>query len=339
MRDKHAKGWERGREMRRWRKRKGGSKPGTERYLSTKLGQLMNDWLRDQRRRGLTQATVQTRRLLLRRFLQWCWMRDVTEPEWLSRGLLQEWFDWLETYRTSKRLPLAESSREGLLRAVNTFLEFLVGRKVIDTNPLEGFRIRRCRGRSLPNVLDEAEAAALCAAPDTTDLLGLRDRAMLELLYASGLRRGELVSLRMGDLRLQTGIVVVRHAKGGKERIVPVGRVAVHWLRRYLEEARSRMLVAEEPSDAVFLTCYGDPFSSGCVGQLVRGYLDAIGVSMPGSCHLLRHACATHMLDHGSDLRTIQTLLGHSRLDTTEIYTHVSTERVCAVHQAAHPRG
>jgi integrase/recombinase XerD len=218
-------------------------------------------------------------------------------------------------------------------------MEYLHERHIIDSNPLEGHHIRRVRGRTMPNVMSETEVEALLACPNTDDVLGLRDRAIMELFYSNGMRRSELAKLRLSHLRLQHRVLVIRHGKGSKDRIVPIGEAAFLWLSRYLSIARPQLLVPESPSDYVFLSAYGGGFSADYLGQIVRKYMSAIRLNMPGSCHLLRHACATHMLEHGADLRTIQTLLGHSRVDTTEIYTHVTTERMCSVHHQVHPRG
>ncbi len=334
-----AKGWERAKEMRKWRDRRGGLKPGDESYLQTPLGLMVDEWLTDQRHRGLSKNTIQTRRLCLRRFLYWCDSEQVTNPEWLSRGLLEAWLDWLDDYRTSKQKPLTEYTKEGVVRAVNTFMQYLKERQIIEANPLEGHKIRRIRGRSMPNLLSEGEVAALLAAPDTDDILGIRDRSMMELLYSSGLRRSELARLQVSHLRLSHGVLVVKNGKGGKDRIVPVGEAALHWLDRYLKEARPKLLVPKVPSPYLYLSAYGDRFSAGYLGRIFRNYMNQIGIKVQGGCHLLRHACATHMLEHGADLRTIQTLLGHSRVDTTEIYTHVTTSRMCSEHHRVHPRG
>jgi integrase/recombinase XerD len=153
------------------------------------------------------------------------------------------------------------------------------------------------------------------------------------------MRRGEVVRLRVTDLIRGDTSLVIRNGKGGKERIVPLGDPARHWLNRYLTEARPSLHLDDAPSPMMFLTSYGDGFSAGAWGNVVRRYLTKAGIHVRGGPHLLRHACATHMLDHGADLRTIQTLLGHSRVDTTEIYTHVSMERLCSVHHGTHPRG
>lgn len=204
---------------------------------------------------------------------------------------------------------------------------------------VHGTRLRRCNGRTIPLVWDEAQVLHLLEIPATDDVLGLRDRAMMEVTYCTGMRRGETVGLRITDLIRGDTSIVVHNEKGGKERVVPLGGPAQYWLKRYLAEARPLLLLPDEPSDLLFLTSYGDSFSAEAWGHAVRGYLTQSGVTARGGPHLLRHACATHMLDHGADLRTIQTLLGHSRVDTTEIYTHVSTGRLSSVHHSTHPRG
>jgi integrase/recombinase XerD len=252
---------------------------------------------------------------------------------------MEAWLVWLDEYCTRNGTHYADTSKESMIRSVNAFLCYLLLHRRIDSNPLAGTRLRRCHGRSIPAILDEAQVLRLLETPAAADVLGLRDRAMLELTYSSGLRRGEVVGLRTTDLARGESSIVVRNGKGGKERIVPLGGPAKYWVRRYLAEARPLLLLPEVPSATMFLTAYGDGFSAGAWSQIVRHYLNSAGIVARGGPHLLRHACATHMLDHGADLRTIQTLLGHSRVDTTEIYTHVSTGRLCSVHHSTHPRG
>lgn len=167
----------------------------------------------------------------------------------------------------------------------------------------------------------------------------MRDRAILEVLYSTGMRRCELAALRVRDLRLDCQTVLVEQGKGGKPRMVPLGPQARLWLNRYLTSVRPLLAGHNTTCESLFLTGYSEGFAVTTAGQLVRRYLDAAGLKCRGGSHLLRHACATHMLDHGADLRVIQELLGHSRLDTTAIYTHVSNERLCKVHAECHPRG
>ncbi len=337
--DKHSRGWERAREMRKWRKQKGGSKERPHEYLKTALGEALDDWLAEQRRCGLRKASIEGRRQHVRLFLKWCWNCHVTRPEWISRGLMEAWLAWLDEYRTRFGTQYADTTKESMIRSVYAFLCHLHQHRRIDANPLSGTRLRRCRGRTIPAILDEAQVLRLLELPDTTDVLGLRDRAMLEVTYSCGLRRGEVVGLRTTDLVRGGASLLVRNGKGGKDRVVPMGGPARQWLERYLAEARPKLAVPDAPCADLFLTAYGDGFSASSWGQVVRRHLTAAGVLAKGGPHLLRHACATHMLDHGADLRTIQTLLGHSRVDTTEIYAHVSNERLNRVFHRTHPRG
>lgn len=336
---RHTKGWERAREMRKWRKRKGGKKARPAKFLETPLGACLDDWLDEQRRAGLRPASIEGRRLHIRRFLQWCMSYGVKRPDWISRGLVEAWLGWLDEYRTRSGGFYAENSKESMIRSVHAFLRFLHQQRRIDANPLEGTRLRRSRGGSLPMVLEEDQVTRLLELPDTGDVLGIRDRAMLELTYSTGLRRGELVRVRLSDLMRGESSLVVRQGKGGRDRIVPVGNMAREWLERYLSESRPQLVVPDAQAEELFLTAYGDGFSSMGWGQMVRKYLTKAGVKCRGGPHLLRHACATHMLEHGADLRTIQTLLGHSRVDTTEIYTHISPAHLSDVHHRTHPRG
>ena len=192
-------------------------------------------------------------------------------------------------------------------------------------------------GRPLPKTLTEAEVEALLGAPDTTTVLGLRDRAMLEILYASGLRVSELVNLIPSQINLQQGVVRVT-GKGNKERLVPLGEEAIVWLERYLSEARPSMLNGR-PCDAVFVTQRRDAMTRQAFWYKIKRQAIAAGIDKPLSPHTVRHAFATHLLNHGADLRVVQMLLGHSDLSTTQIYTHVARARLKELHARHHPRG
>jgi integrase/recombinase XerD len=191
--------------------------------------------------------------------------------------------------------------------------------------------------RSLPKSLSEAEVEALLAAPDTTSAQGLRDRAMLETLYASGLRVSELVGLKSVQVSLDMGVVRVL-GKGAKERLAPLGEEAVSWIDRYQREARAQLLGARK-SDAIFVTARGGPMTRQAFWGLVRRHAAAAGIARAISPHTLRHAFATHLINHGADLRVVQMLLGHADISTTQIYTHVARERLKALHRKHHPRG
>lgn len=188
-----------------------------------------------------------------------------------------------------------------------------------------------------PQALTEAQVEALLAAPDVRTELGMRDRAMLEVLYATGLRVSELVTLRLASVSLADGLVRVV-GKGNKERIVPLGEEARAWLQRYLAQARPALLGART-SDAVFVTARAEPMTRQRFWRLIKNYAFAAGIDAPLSPHGLRHAFATHLLNHGADLRVVQLLLGHADISTTQIYTHVARERLKVLHARHHPRG
>jgi integrase/recombinase XerD len=192
-------------------------------------------------------------------------------------------------------------------------------------------------GRSLPGSLSEQEVTALLDAPDIDHPVGLRDRAMLELLYASGLRISELVGLTASALNLRQGVLRIV-GKGGKERLVPVGEEALRWIERYVESARGE-LVRGSPTAALFPSRRGRPMTRQTFWHAVKRYAAAAGIERDISPHTLRHAFATHLLNHGADLRAVQMMLGHADLSTTQIYTHVAQRRLKALHEAHHPRG
>ena len=189
----------------------------------------------------------------------------------------------------------------------------------------------------VPRVLSEAQVETLLAAPDTDTPLGLRDRTMLELMYASGLRVSELVDLKTVHMSLTEGALHVT-GKGAKERLVPFGEEAHMWLKRYLDDARGTILKGQA-SDALFVTARGGAMTRQMFWKLIKAHALKGGVTVPLSPHTLRHAFATHLLNHGADLRAVQMLLGHADISTTTIYTHVARERLKRLHAAHHPRG
>jgi integrase/recombinase XerD len=222
------------------------------------------------------------------------------------------------------------------LSALRRLFRFLLRERLIAADPtalVEGPRI----GRRLPHSLSEADVEALLAAPDVGTPLGLRDRTMLELLYATGLRVSELVQIRLADINLAQGVVRIV-GKGDKERLVPVGEVALEWLTRYFEDARGDILKGQL-TDAVFPTARGAAMTRQSFWQIIKKHGAHAGISCALSPHTLRHAFATHLLNHGADLRVVQMLLGHADISTTQIYTHLARERLKALHAEHHPRG
>lgn len=192
-------------------------------------------------------------------------------------------------------------------------------------------------GRPLPKSLSEDEVESLLDAPDTSEALGHRDRTMLEVLYATGLRVTELVSLRLGQVNLNQGVVRVT-GKGGRERLIPLGEESLEWLQQFIAGPREEILL-EKQTDFAFPTRRGDRMTRQAFWHIIKRYTERAGITQPLSPHTLRHAFATHLLNHGADLRVVQMLLGHSDLSTTQIYTHVARERLRELHARHHPRG
>lgn len=222
------------------------------------------------------------------------------------------------------------------LASMRRFYRYLLREGMVAADPAADLKAPRMPS-TLPHSLSERDVLALLEAPDTSTSRGLRDRAMLELLYATGLRVSELVNLRLDQLNLRLGVVRVV-GKGGKERLVPVGEDARDWLERYLNEVRAE-LVRGRRLDTVFPTPRRASMTRQAFWVLIRRYAGVAGISADISPHQLRHAFATHLLAHGADLRAVQMLLGHQNVTTTQIYTHVARERLKALHAAHHPRG
>jgi integrase/recombinase XerD len=229
---------------------------------------------------------------------------------------------------------LQARSRARLISALKSFYRFLVLDGLVKKDPAANLSSPKT-WLSLPKYLTVEEVNALLRQPDDKDLHGLRDRAMLEVLYATGLRASELIHLRPKDLNLDDGYLICR-GKGGKERVVPLGRSAAAATKRYIEEARPQL--QKKPAEALFLTRLGDPFTRQGFWKMLREYALKAGLARKISPHILRHSFATHLLERGADLRSVQLMLGHSQITTTKIYTHVSRERLRQVYDRYHPR-
>jgi site-specific recombinase XerD len=279
--------------------------------------------------RGLGRKTVEAYARDLAVFLRLLVRRRVRAPRGIGPGEVRAHLAALGECGLSAR------SQARALAAVRGWLRFLVRHGRLDADPSERVRIRRPPAR-LPRALGREEAAALVAQPSERDRRGLRDRALLELLYACGLRVSEAVGLTAPQMNLAAGFVTVL-GKGGKERVVPLGRAARAALEDYLARERPRLLGAR-PSPYVFLRAGGRPLSRQAVWKLVRRRALAAGLGRRVSPHTLRHTFATHLLGGGADLRVVQALLGHADVGTTQIYTHVAPGRLREVHRKYHPR-
>ena len=267
--------------------------------------------------------------------------RDLNRlAEFLSSRGIRAWGDVtrsdLRAYIAElKSCGLSERSLERLLGSMRRFYRFLLKEEMVSSDPVPEFSTRGAAGH-LPGTLGDADLRALLDQPDDTKPMGARDRAMLELLYGSGLRVSELVSLTLQQVDLEGNYLTVR-GKGSKVRLVPFGRWARERLQRYLSEVRPRFMTRGY-SDYVFLTRLGKPITRQGFWKLLRGYALRAGLQHRVTPHTLRHSFATHLLEGGADLRAVQSMLGHSDISTTQIYTHVSRSRIKKVHRQFHPR-
>ena len=224
------------------------------------------------------------------------------------------------------------------LTVLRRFYKYALRVNLVTEDPCKSLRAAKQPTR-FPSSLSEAQVEALLKSPDIETALGLRDRAMLELLYASGLRVSEIVSLKMIHLGMNEGVIRIVGGKGNKERLVPFGAEAADWIAKYISQARPELLKTKL-SDYLFVARYtGDCMSRQAFWQLIKRYALAAGIAAKISPHTLRHAFATHLLNHGADLRVVQLLLGHADISTTQIYTHVARERLKTIHSQHHPRG
>ncbi len=278
--------------------------------------------------RGLSPATIDAYRRDLGRLGAWLEGRGGESLEQASQGTLAEHLRWLSRRQISPR------STRRALAAMRGFYADLVDGGERSENPVEHLESPRLWKR-LPDVLSEQEVERLLSAPDLSTSRGVRDRAMLELLYATGLRVSELVGLRLQQLDLEGGFVLA-FGKGQKERIVPVGEAAELRLRAYLE--RVRPALARGRHDAVFVNQRGAAMTRQGFWKILKGYGRSAGIDARLSPHVLRHSFATHLLEHGADLRAVQAMLGHADISTTEIYTHIHQERLRGLYDKFHPR-
>jgi integrase/recombinase XerD len=281
-------------------------------------------WLED----GLSKNTLESYRTDLALFSAWLGNQHKTI---LSANQAD-----IQQYLAVKFPQSKPRSISRLIASMRRFYRYALRENLIEKDPTLQIESPKLP-RSLPKSLNEQEVEDLLNAPNTLDSIGLRDRAMLELLYASGLRVSELVGVKVNEVSTQDGVVRVT-GKGSKTRLVPMGQEAADWIDKYLKQARPEIL-QKRMSDALFVTARANAMTRQAFWYLIKRYALLAGISKHMSPHVLRHAFATHLLNHGADLRVVQMLLGHADISTTQIYTHVARERLKQLHSAHHPRG
>lgn len=286
--------------------------------------------------RDYARQSVEYKHVSLIGFIDWCHERGIDRIEQITRPVLQRYQRHLYYAISRTGKPLSVASQRNRLTAVRTWFKFLIRENLILYNPASELELPK-PGKRLPkHTLTPEEAELVLCQPDIHSDTGLRDRAMLEVLYSTGIRRQEVINLKKQDLNAGAGVLAVRQGKGKKDRFVPVGERALIWVAKYHQDVRPQHRLPSSP-DNLFLDETGKQLDPHKVSRAVKKYVKQADINKVGSCHLFRHTMATLMLENGADIRFIQQMLGHSQLSTTEIYTHVAIHQLKEIHTATHP--
>lgn len=290
-------------------------------------------WLRVH---NYSERTVPYREKTLVAFALWCGERGIRRPVDVTRGVVERYQRHLFHHRKKDGQPLAFQTQVARLVPLKTFFKWLAKERHVLYDPAGGLELPKAPVRIPGQVLTPEEVERLLSYPDVATASGLRDRAMLETLYSTAMRRLELSRLKLHDLDPARGSLFIRQGKGGRDRVVPIGERAIAWILKYLEAARPRFVTGADDG-WLFLGQRGGPYPPEQLTAMVRRLLKDVGIAKPGSCHLFRHTAATLMLENGADIRFVQALLGHVQLNTTAIYTRVAIRKLKEIHTATHP--
>jgi integrase/recombinase XerD len=303
--------------------------------MSTPWDALLRQFLDASAAKGLTPSTIVSRQRGLVRFITWCKARDLSAAD-ITLPILERYQRYLFHARKRDGAPLALAFQQQLLLPINAMFRWLVRSGMLSANPAADLELPRLPQRLPRTWLSVAEIEQLLRHVAIYGDVGIRDRALIETLYSTGLRRFELLAMTLRDVDERSGIVFVREGKGRKDRVVPIGERALAWLAKYRDEVRSTWLAGVDEG-CLWLRPDGKRLRKNQLTDRMKKLLAEAGIDKPGACHIFRHSLATHMLDHGADVRYVQAILGHAQLSTTAIYTHVAIGQLKAVHAATHP--
>ena len=306
--------------------------------VSDRLGMqhLIDAHLQSLEVRNYAADTIRQRCKYLRWFASWASERGITRPGEVTKPVLERYQRHLFAYRNAHDKPLSFRSQHTHLSHVRSWYRWLARENRVLFNPASELDLPKL-GRSLPKaILSADEAEAVLSQPDLNEPHGLRDRAILEVFYSTGIRRRELAGLQVYDIDADRQTLMVRQGKNKKDRLLPIGQRALCWIAHYLETARPQLLAGSH-SHTLFLSNVGGPLEPDSLTEYVRRYVDAADIGKRGSCHLFRHTMATLMLENGADIRYIQAMLGHAQLSTTQIYTQVAIKELQRIHALTHP--
>lgn len=295
--------------------------------------------------RGYSPASMNTRGYHLGEFVNWLSLRGITRVQEVNKPILERYRSHLSHHIKKDGHCMGNKTQQLRLVTIRVFFRWLAKMNYILINPALELELPKIGSSLPPHVLTLKETEAIMNTVNLSNPLGLRDRAILETLFSTGIRRGELARLKLYDLDGEGGTLTIRHGKGNKDRVVPIGERATAWIEKYISELRPKFVEERHKrnydesgdKDALFLTGWGRAFTISSLGNLVTGYVKKAKIGKIGSCHLFRHTMATLMLEGGADIRYIQEMLGHVNLETTQIYTRVSIKQLKEVHKKTHP--
>ncbi len=297
---------------------------------------MMHRYLEHLKIKGATEQSLWNVERYARDFIGWCDTRGLERPQEITRAVLEAYQRSVYYYRKKNGAPLSINSQRGKLTPLKGWFKWLTKHNFLLANPASELELPRLVRRLPKYVLTESEAECVMGQADLTDPLGVRDRAVLETLYSTGMRRMELVSLETGDLDRERGTVLIRQGKGRKDRLIPIGARALAWIDQYVSRVRPHLVVGQD-DHTLYLTRTGERFNENWLSTTVAQYVEAASLGKRGGCHLFRHTMATLMLENGCDIRFIQAMLGHAELSTTQIYTQVAIKVLKQMHAATHP--
>lgn len=305
--------------------------------IGLNLEHMVARYLETSRVQHVAATTLRTRRYCLGWFIDWCNERDIQHPQAVDRAVLEAYQRWLFHYRQKNGHPLKVRTQLERLSVVRGLFRWLQEQGVIAHNPASHLQLPRHTKRLPSSIFNLQEVEQVIEQPNLATPVGLRDRAMMEVLFSTGIRRQELIGLRIMDVDLEGETLWIHMGKGNKQRRIPIGSRALIWLEHYMQRGRIYLFKGSSDPGWIFLNSTGGPLAKDTVTKRFRSYIAQAGIGKTGSCHIFRHTMATLMLEGGADIRYIQDMLGHTCLNTTQIYTRVSPRHLKDVHNRTHP--
>tara|TARA_B100001971_G_scaffold204780_1_gene221341 strand:+ start:1898 stop:2800 length:903 start_codon:yes stop_codon:yes gene_type:complete len=280
--------------------------------------------------------TIEARGKDLQAFFQWCQERELVRADAITKPILEAYQRHLYRHRKANGKPLGFTTQQSRLISIKAYFKWLTRQNHIPSNPASELELPRTERRLPMTPLTIREVETILIQPDLSDPIDVRDRALLETLYSTGIRRMEVVGLQLDDVLIEKGAIMVRQGKGRTDRVTPIGGRALQWIERYCDDVRPRLMM--EPHErSLFLSLYGEALSADYLTRLVGQYVKKADIGRTGSCHLFRHACATLMLENGADMCYVQSMLGHDCIASTQVYTELSIRQLKKVHAMTHP--